>query len=165
MLLNPRFSIRASICVGLFPANALIALRRLILLGLASTFAEAPVLRSSSTAEGGSEDRSPPPRAKSVEPPPLAHCMGWLQNSCFCKRPSLLKKLIAASGLDPSTYKSGKYEGKSRISKRGNRHLRRVIWLMATKVIITTTSSEPISIKEETKGCQKKWPSSPLLIN
>ena len=29
------------------------------------------------------------------------------------------KKLIAASGLDPSTYKSGKYEGKSRISKRG----------------------------------------------
>jgi transposase len=33
------------------------------------------------------------------------------------------KKLIAASGLDPSTYQSGKYEGKSRISKRGNRHL------------------------------------------
>jgi transposase len=35
------------------------------------------------------------------------------------------KKLIAASGLDPSTYESGKYAGKSRISKRGNRHLRR----------------------------------------
>jgi transposase len=47
------------------------------------------------------------------------------------------KKLIAASGLDPSTYQSGKYEGKSRISKRGNRHLRRVIWLMATRVIIS----------------------------
>jgi transposase len=46
------------------------------------------------------------------------------------------KKLIAASGLDPSTYESGKYSGKSRISKRGNRHLRRVIWLMATRVII-----------------------------
>ena len=46
------------------------------------------------------------------------------------------KKLIAASGLDPSTYESGKYAGKSRISKRGNRHLRRVIWLMATKAII-----------------------------
>ena len=46
------------------------------------------------------------------------------------------KKLIAASGLDPSTYESGKYAGKSRISKRGNRHLRRVIWLMATRVII-----------------------------
>jgi transposase len=49
------------------------------------------------------------------------------------------KKLIAASGLDPSTYESGKYVGKSRISKRGNRHLRRVIWLMATRVI---TSNE-----------------------
>jgi transposase len=47
------------------------------------------------------------------------------------------KKLIAASGLDPSTHQSGKYAGKSRISKRGNRHLRRVIWLMATKVIIS----------------------------
>jgi len=46
------------------------------------------------------------------------------------------KKLIASSGLDPSTYESGKYAGKSRISKRGNRHLRRVIWLMATRVII-----------------------------
>jgi transposase len=49
------------------------------------------------------------------------------------------KKLIAAAGLDPSTYRSGKYQGKSRISKRGNRHLRRVIWLMATKVIINNT--------------------------
>jgi transposase len=46
------------------------------------------------------------------------------------------KKLIAASGLDPSTYQSGKYEGKSRISKRGNQHLRRVIWLIATRAII-----------------------------
>jgi len=36
------------------------------------------------------------------------------------------KKLIAAAGLDPSTYQSGKYEGESKISKRGNRHLRRV---------------------------------------
>jgi transposase len=30
---------------------------------------------------------------------------------------------------------SGKYEGLSKISKRGNRHLRRIIWLMAVKVI------------------------------
>jgi len=45
------------------------------------------------------------------------------------------KKLIAMAGLDPSVYQSGKYEGSSRISKRGNRHLRRVIWLMAVKVI------------------------------
>jgi transposase len=47
------------------------------------------------------------------------------------------KKLIAAAGLDPTTHESGKYKGQSKISKRGNRHLRRVIWLMATKVIIS----------------------------
>ncbi len=46
------------------------------------------------------------------------------------------KKLIAMSGLDPSVCQSGKYEGASKISKRGNRHLRRVIWLMTTKVVI-----------------------------
>jgi len=45
------------------------------------------------------------------------------------------KKLIAMSGLDPALYQSGKIDRKGRISKRGNRHLRRVIWLMATKVI------------------------------
>ncbi len=38
------------------------------------------------------------------------------------------------AGIDPAVYQSGKHEGKGRISKRGNSHLRRVIWLMATKV-------------------------------
>jgi transposase len=47
------------------------------------------------------------------------------------------KKLIAAAGLDPSIHESGKYKGEGKISKRGNRHLRRVIWLMTTKVIIS----------------------------
>lgn len=45
------------------------------------------------------------------------------------------RKLIAMSGLDPAVYQSGQYVGKGRISKRGNRHLRRVIWLMAVKVL------------------------------
>lgn len=45
------------------------------------------------------------------------------------------KKLIAFAGIDPSVYQSGKYEGTGRISKRGNRHLRRVIWLMTITVI------------------------------
>jgi len=45
------------------------------------------------------------------------------------------KKLIAMAGLDPALYQSGKMDRKGRISKRGNRHLRRVIWLMTTKVI------------------------------
>jgi len=40
------------------------------------------------------------------------------------------KHLIAFAGLDPSIHQSGQYEGISRISKRGNRHLRRVIFLM-----------------------------------
>lgn len=45
------------------------------------------------------------------------------------------KQVIAMAGLDPSVYQSGKHEGKGKISKRGNRHLRRVIWIMTTKVI------------------------------
>jgi transposase len=45
------------------------------------------------------------------------------------------KKVIAMAGLDPALYQSGKMDRKGKISKRGNRHLRRVIWLMTTKVI------------------------------
>ena len=39
------------------------------------------------------------------------------------------------AGIDPAVRQSGKYEGSSRIKKRGNRHLRRIIWLMTTQVI------------------------------
>jgi transposase len=66
------------------------------------------------------------------------------------------KKLIAASGLDPSTYESGKYAGKSRISKRGNRHLRRVIWLMATKVIINNDLFRTYFYKRRNEGLPYK---------
>jgi transposase len=45
------------------------------------------------------------------------------------------KKVIAMAGLDPALYQSGKIDRKGKITKRGNRHLRRVIWLMTTKVI------------------------------
>jgi len=45
------------------------------------------------------------------------------------------KKLIAYAGIDPSVYQSGEYDGSGKISKRGNRHLRRVIWLMTVSVI------------------------------
>ena len=45
------------------------------------------------------------------------------------------KKVIAMAGLDPALYQSGKMDRKGRISKRGNRHLRRVIWQMTTRVI------------------------------
>ncbi len=46
------------------------------------------------------------------------------------------RNLIAYAGLDPTVYQSGKYEGRSRISKRGNRHLRRVIWIMTGSAIV-----------------------------
>jgi transposase len=45
------------------------------------------------------------------------------------------QKLIAMAGLDPALYRSGKMDRKGKIFKRGNRHLRQVIWLMTTKVI------------------------------
>ncbi|MCK7476949.1 MAG: transposase [Candidatus Moduliflexus flocculans] len=40
------------------------------------------------------------------------------------------KKLIAYAGMDPAIYNSGKRQASGKISKRGNSHLRRVIWLM-----------------------------------
>lgn len=45
------------------------------------------------------------------------------------------KKMLAFSGLDPTTHQSGKYEGMSTISRRGNRHLRKVIYNMTFCVI------------------------------
>ncbi len=48
---------------------------------------------------------------------------------------STYKHLIAFAGLDPSVHQSGKFEGISRISKRGNRHLRYIIYLMTTCVV------------------------------
>ncbi len=46
------------------------------------------------------------------------------------------KNLIAYTGVDPTVYQSGKYQGASKISKRGNKHLRRVLWLMTASVIM-----------------------------
>jgi len=66
------------------------------------------------------------------------------------------KKLIATAGLDPSVCQSGKYEGISKISKRGNRHLRRVIWLMATKVIIFNDFFKSYFTKRKKEGLPYK---------
>ena len=41
------------------------------------------------------------------------------------------RKLIGFCGLDPVIKQSGKYKGAFRISKRGNSHARRVMWIMA----------------------------------
>jgi len=66
------------------------------------------------------------------------------------------KKLIAAAGLDPSTYQSGKYAGRSKISKRGNRHLRRVIWLMTTRTITNNAIFRAYFFKRRTEGLPYK---------
>jgi transposase len=44
------------------------------------------------------------------------------------------KKLIAFTGIDPSLHESGNYIGMSKLSKRGNRHLRRAVYLMTAAV-------------------------------
>ncbi|WP_372589462.1 IS110 family transposase [Fervidobacterium pennivorans subsp. shakshaketiis] len=49
---------------------------------------------------------------------------------------STYKKLIAYCGLDPSIAQSGKSKVEGHISKRGNAHLRRILWLMAVSVVI-----------------------------
>lgn len=62
------------------------------------------------------------------------------------------KKLIAFAGIDPIVYQSGKFEGESRISKRGNRHLRRVIWIMTTCVIQHNAIFRAYYMKKRNEG-------------
>jgi transposase len=49
------------------------------------------------------------------------------------------KHVIAFAGLDPAVYQSGQHQGKGKISKRGNKHLRRVIFLMTMCVVRTNS--------------------------
>jgi len=62
------------------------------------------------------------------------------------------KNLIAFAGIDPTVYQSGKYEGASKISKRGNRHLRRVIWLMTIRVINHNPMFRRYYFKKKSEG-------------
>lgn len=62
------------------------------------------------------------------------------------------KNLIAFAGIDPTVYQSGKYEGASKISKRGNRHLRRVIWLMTIRVINHNPIFRKYYFKKKSEG-------------
>jgi len=65
-------------------------------------------------------------------------------------------KIIAMAGLDPAVYQSGQYEGKGRITKRGNRHLRRIIWMMTTKVIQYNDIFKAYYLKRRTEGLPYK---------
>ena len=65
-------------------------------------------------------------------------------------------KIIAMAGLDPAVYQSGKHEGKGRITKRGNRHLRRIIWMMTTSVIQYTDTFKTYYLKRRKDGLPYK---------
>ena len=62
------------------------------------------------------------------------------------------KKLIAFAGMDPSVCQSGKYIGKSKLSKRGNRHLRRAIYLMASAVVSQNAFFKAYFLKRKREG-------------
>jgi len=62
------------------------------------------------------------------------------------------RNLIAFAGIDPTVYQSGKFQGASRISKRGNRHLRRVIWLMTVNVIQHNSIFKNYFLKKRKEG-------------
>jgi len=50
------------------------------------------------------------------------------------------KNFIAFSGLDPSIHESGTFIGMSKLSKRGNRHLRRIVYMMTFCAIRKNTA-------------------------
>ena len=66
------------------------------------------------------------------------------------------KHVIAFAGLDPSIHQSGQYEGVSRISKRGNRHLRRVIFLMTLCAVRSQNIFREYFLKRKEGGLPPK---------
>ncbi len=62
------------------------------------------------------------------------------------------KKLIAFAGIDPSVCQSGKFIGKSKLSKRGNRHLRRAIYLMAAAVVCKNDLFKAYFLRRKREG-------------
>jgi transposase len=62
------------------------------------------------------------------------------------------KKIIAYAGLDPSVHQSGKFIGMSKLSKRGNRHLRRAIYLMTASVVSQNAFFKTYFLKRKREG-------------
>ena len=62
------------------------------------------------------------------------------------------KKLIAYAGMDPSVHQSGKFIAMSKLSKRGNRHLRRAIYLMTASVVSQNTLFKAYFLKRKREG-------------
>jgi len=66
------------------------------------------------------------------------------------------RHVIAFAGLDPSIHQSGQYEGISKISKRGNRHLRRVIFLMTLCVVRSRNVFREYFLRRKREGLPPK---------
>jgi transposase len=66
------------------------------------------------------------------------------------------KHVIVFAGLDPSIHQSGQYVGMSRISKRGNRHLRRVIFLMTLCAVRSRNVFREYFLKRKEEGLPPK---------
>jgi transposase len=66
------------------------------------------------------------------------------------------KHVIAFAGLDPSTHQSGQYEGHSTISKRGNRHLRRVIFVMTLCAVRSKNAFREYFLRRKQEGLPPK---------
>jgi transposase len=62
------------------------------------------------------------------------------------------KKIIAYAGIDPSVHQSGKFTGMSKLSKRGNRHLRRAIYLMTACVVSHNAFFNAYFLKRKREG-------------
>jgi transposase len=77
---------------------------------------------------------------------PFLADMGSVEN--FSSR----KKLIAFAGMDPSVCQSGKFIGKSKLSKRGNRHLRRAIYLMTAAVVSKNAFFKAYFLRRKKEG-------------
>jgi transposase len=62
------------------------------------------------------------------------------------------KKMLAFAGLDPTTRQSGKFVGLSMISRRGSRHLRKVIYNMTFCVIRYAGSLRDYFFRRKSEG-------------
>lgn len=66
------------------------------------------------------------------------------------------KHIIAFAGLDPSIHQSGHYEGRSTISKRGNRHLRRIIFIMTLCAVRKKNAFREYFLRRKQEGLPPK---------
>jgi transposase len=66
------------------------------------------------------------------------------------------KRVIAFAGLDPSIHQSGQFEGRSTISKRGNRHFRRVIFLMTLCAVRSKNTFREYFLRRKREGLPPK---------